>query len=71
MCERRSVSICCHESPHVEAADPPLRPFHTVSPRTPVNKDLEGKMERLVSVESTQCAVLILSWLLSFPVSGT
>src|SRR5215211_5699219 len=31
MCEQRSVGICCHESPHDEAIDPPLRPFHTVS----------------------------------------
>ena len=31
MCERRSVRICCHESPHGEAARPCLRPFHTVS----------------------------------------
>jgi integrase len=27
MCERRSVRICCHESPHAEAVDPCLRPF--------------------------------------------
>ena len=31
MCERRSVRICCHDSPHDEAVDPRLRPFHTVS----------------------------------------
>src|SRR5215213_11308393 len=31
MCERRVVSICCHDSPHDEAVDPPVRPFHTVS----------------------------------------
>src|SRR5215218_9613784 len=31
MCERRVVSICCHDSPHDEAVDPRLRPFHTVS----------------------------------------
>jgi hypothetical protein len=23
--------ICCHDSPHDEAVDPRLRPFHTVS----------------------------------------
>src|SRR5215216_666527 len=33
MCERRSVCICCHDSPHDEAIDPRLRPFHTVSER--------------------------------------
>src|SRR5215210_4192475 len=31
MCERRSVGICCHDSPHDEAPCPHLRPFHTVS----------------------------------------
>src|SRR5215216_1093441 len=31
MCERRIVGICCHDPPHGEAVDPPLRPFHTVS----------------------------------------
>jgi len=31
MCERRSVRICCDESPHDEAVDPALRAFHTVS----------------------------------------
>src|SRR5215208_1415213 len=31
MCEQRSVRICWHDSPHDEAIDPPLRPFHTVS----------------------------------------
>src|SRR5215210_5410720 len=31
MCERRSVGICCHDSPHGEAVDPPVRAFHTVS----------------------------------------
>jgi hypothetical protein len=31
MCERGSVGICCHDSPHDEAVDPLLRPFHTVS----------------------------------------
>ena len=38
MCERRSVGICCHDSPHDEAPCPHLRPFHTVSPRTRVYK---------------------------------
>jgi hypothetical protein len=28
----KRVGICCHESPHGEAVDPPVRPFHTVSP---------------------------------------
>jgi hypothetical protein len=31
MCERRSIGICCHDPPHDEAVDPPLRLFHTVS----------------------------------------
>src|SRR5215218_3963971 len=31
MCERGSVRICCHESPHGEAVSSPLRLFHTVS----------------------------------------
>jgi hypothetical protein len=30
MCERRSVGICCHDSPDAEAIDPPVRAFHTV-----------------------------------------
>src|SRR5215208_1432322 len=34
MCERRSVGICCHDSPHGEAVEPPVRAFHTVSART-------------------------------------
>src|SRR5215213_2138592 len=38
MCERGSVRICCHESPHGEAVSSPLRLFHTVSLRTRVNK---------------------------------
>src|SRR5215204_371059 len=33
VCEQRSVRICWHDSPHAEAIDPPLRPFHTVSER--------------------------------------
>ena len=33
VCERRSVGICCHDSPHDEAARPCLRTFHTASPR--------------------------------------
>ena len=46
MCERGSVGVCCHDSPHDEAARPCLRTFHTVSkakfreihlPRTQVN----------------------------------
>ena len=31
LCERRSVRVRCYESPHGEAVDPRLRPFHTVS----------------------------------------
>src|SRR5215217_1310726 len=31
MCEWRSVSICCDDSPHDEAIGPRLRPFHTAS----------------------------------------
>jgi len=31
MCERRSVRICCHDSPYDEASCPHLRLFHTVS----------------------------------------
>src|SRR5215204_4377896 len=31
MCERRSVGICCNESPHVEAARSCLTTFHTAS----------------------------------------
>src|SRR5215211_2021588 len=31
MCERRGVRICCHDSPHDEAARPYLRTFHTAS----------------------------------------
>jgi hypothetical protein len=31
MREWRDVGICCHDSPHDEAVDPCLRPFHTVS----------------------------------------
>src|SRR5215204_5339477 len=38
MWERRSVGICCHDSPDDEAVDPPLRPFHTASPGTPVHR---------------------------------
>src|SRR5215207_1863854 len=38
MCERGSVGICCHDSPDAEVFDPPVRAFHTVSLRTPVNK---------------------------------
>ena len=31
VCERRGVGICCHDSPHDEAARPCLRTFHTAS----------------------------------------
>src|SRR5829696_4198073 len=31
VCERGSVGICCHDSPHGEAVDPPLRTFHIAS----------------------------------------
>src|SRR5215212_5561009 len=37
ICERRSVGICCHNSPHDEAARPSLRTFHTASLGTWVN----------------------------------
>jgi hypothetical protein len=40
---------------HARVADHyPRTTFHTASLGTGVNKGLEGKMERLVSVESTQ-----------------
>jgi hypothetical protein len=38
MCERRGVQICCDDSPHDVAVDPPLRAFHTVSLRSSMNK---------------------------------
>src|SRR5215208_607738 len=38
LCERRSVGVRCHDSPHDEAARPCLRTFHTASPRTPVKR---------------------------------
>jgi hypothetical protein len=38
MCERRSVGVRCHDSPHDEAARPCLRTFHTVSPGSWVNR---------------------------------
>jgi len=41
LCKRRSVRICCYESPHGEAVDPPLRTFHTASLGTSVNKGKE------------------------------
>ena len=31
VCERRSVRVRCHDSPHDEAARPCLRTFHTAS----------------------------------------
>ena len=31
VCERRSVGVRCHDSPHDEAARPCLRTFHTAS----------------------------------------
>src|SRR5215207_10300328 len=31
VCERGSVGICCHDSPHGEAVDPPLRTFNIAS----------------------------------------
>src|SRR5215204_6101585 len=34
MCERRSVRICCHESPHGEAIGSLMRLFRTVSVET-------------------------------------
>jgi len=47
MCERGSAGICCHDSPDAEAIDPPVRAFHTVSPRTWVNKLALGRSGRL------------------------
>jgi transposase len=41
MCERGSVGVRCHDPPHDEAPRPHLRTFHTVSPRTPVNKSMK------------------------------
>ena len=38
VCNQRGVGVRCHESPHAEAIGSHLRLFHTVSPRTPVNK---------------------------------
>src|SRR5918993_1319086 len=38
LCERGSVGVRCHDSPHEEAARPCLRTFHTASPRTRGNK---------------------------------
>src|SRR5215208_2074910 len=43
LCERRSVGVRCHDSPHDEAARPCLRTFHTASPRTSVNKGRKKK----------------------------
>src|SRR3712207_2464798 len=40
LCERRSVRVRCHESPHDEALSSRLRPFHTVSLGTSLNKDI-------------------------------
>jgi hypothetical protein len=40
MCERRGVRICCHDPPHDEAVDPPVRTFHTVSLGIWVNRAL-------------------------------
>src|SRR5215207_10365403 len=40
MCEWRSVRVRCHDSPHDEAPYPHLRPFHTVSLGTSVNKGM-------------------------------
>src|SRR5215204_6733240 len=37
VCERRSVGLCCHESPHDEAVSSLVRLFHRVSPRGWVN----------------------------------
>jgi hypothetical protein len=44
VCERGSVGVRCHDSPHDEAARSCLKTFHTASPRTPVNKGIrEGR----------------------------
>jgi hypothetical protein len=37
VCERGSVGVRCHDSPHDEANRPCLRTFHTASPRRWVN----------------------------------
>src|SRR5215218_4734836 len=39
MCERRSVRLCCHESPHGEAIGSLMRLFHTVSLGSSVNRE--------------------------------
>jgi hypothetical protein len=46
MCERRSVGVRCHDSPHDEAARLCLRTFHTASPGTRVKKGREGYVAR-------------------------
>jgi hypothetical protein len=38
MCERGSIRICCHDPPHDEAPCRHLRPFHTASLGSRVNK---------------------------------
>jgi transposase len=43
VCERR-FGVRCHDPSHDEAACPRLRTFHTVSPRTPVNRLLATAM---------------------------
>src|SRR5215208_4115414 len=60
VCERGSVGICCHESPHAEAVDPPVRTFHTVSLGTSVNKGDEAGPE-LLRPSPASCFLLILA----------
>jgi transposase len=50
----RRSRICCHDSPHDEAIDPPVRPFHTVSPRTLVNKALWPRLSRSTRLAKRQ-----------------
>src|ERR671912_31213 len=45
VCERGGVGVRLHDSPHDEASCPHLRPFHTVSPRTPVNKAIYSTLQ--------------------------
>src|SRR5215216_5599818 len=60
LCKRRSVRICCYESPHGEAVDPPLRAFHTVSPRDWVNKLVDlTQPSGLYLVDETAYALLV------------
>src|SRR5829696_9248860 len=60
LCERRSVGVRCHDSPHDEAARPCLRTFHTASPRTRVNREeAGGPLEGAPRLASPYGAVLV------------